>query len=367
MGVVLFMVISFVGISSSYARSENHINTPSVVVFGAPDANISAGNLSPMSTTHPPGGGGGGGGGGNPYPPVYYTIEIFGGNGEAEVSGDILSNGQTIMLIASTTYAIQAVSLASSYGFFQWETNSGSINNYESPSTSLNTGYSNGILTLVLNASANPWSGFAQSGSVQSVTGEFYVPSASYVGGNPNLFGIWVGIGGFSGTNLWQSGVAISVSSSGAETVTAFYETWVDGQNIPPVYNNTFQISPGDLLKISVAYSNGVCSFSISDLSTKTAWSGNSVSFTPNTQSAEWILENQVEGNQFGGNHYSLPDFGTVSWTDVSSNIGNLLYPVSALYFSVATNANYGYAYGGESFPGYLTSPGSFDVTYSPP
>ncbi len=252
MGVVLFMVISFVGISSSYARSENHINTPSVVVFGAPDANISAGNLSPMSTTHPPGGGGGGGGGGNPYPPVYYTIEIFGGNGEAEVSGDILSNGQTIMLIASTTYAIQAVSLASSYGFFQWETNSGSINNYESPSTSLNTGYSNGILTLVLNASANPWS-------------------------------------------------------------------------------------------------------------------GNSVSFTPNTQSAEWILENQVEGNQFGGNHYSLPDFGTVSWTDVSSNIGNLLYPVSALYFSVATNANYGYAYGGESFPGYLTSPGSFDVTYSPP
>lgn len=362
-GIVLLMVTSFIGFST--LSNSSHPNKNSLTMgpgFGGSNLSQNATNpfslLSPLVITHPPGGGGGGSGGGNSYPPVYYTIEIYGGNAEAEVSGDVLSNGQTIMLIASSSYTIQAVSIASPYSFFQWETNSGSINNYESPTTTLNTGYSNGILTLVLNAASNNWAGFVQSGSVQSATGEFYVPSASYVGGTPNLFGLWVGIGGNGGTNLWQAGIAVEVSDLNVESIIPFYEDWP--QQSSGIYNQSFSISAGDLVQVWVNYSNGFSTFSIVDYTNHHAWK-NGIPYTPNTQTAEWILENQCEAG------YSLPDFGTVTWMDVSSNIGNLLYPVAAFHFSVANNAQYGYVYGGAGLPGYLTSPSDFYVTYYPP
>ena len=354
MGVVLFMMISLMGISSfPYAGVQNHSNGLPVAVFGAYAATGNNGTPapSPMVITPPPGGGGGG----SPPSTINYNIYVFGGYGEVEIAGNDYSNGQSVSLSPSTTYSVQAVSINIAYKFFQWETNSGSIDNYEASSTSLNTGYSSGSLALVLNSTAttDAWAGFVQSGStnsVTSVTGEFYVPQASYVSGpHPDHIGIWVGIDGFSNQILWQAGISVNVSSNGAETVTPWYETYPN----PPVYDNSIHFSTGNLVQVWTNYSNGESTFKIIDYSTRQSW-GKTVSFSLQDDSyAEWIVEDP-------SGYFTMPDYGTITWLDVSSNLGNLISPLTAVFQSFTEyNVN-----GQASYPGHLTDPIDFYVTY---
>ncbi len=293
---------------------------------------------------------GGGGGGSSPPPSVSYQINVFGGNAKIQIDSSTYSNGQPVTLDASTTYEIQAASIASGYKFFQWEANSGSIDNYEGTPTYLNTGSSSGSLVLVLNATTSNWAGFVQSGSINKVTGEFYIPSASYVSGgtNPNVFGMWVGIGGFGQSTLWQSGVAVNVSSSGVETVTPWYEA------LPalPVYNNSMHFNPGDLVQVWTNYSNGISTFEIKDYTTGQSWGG-SFSYTPVTNAAEWIVENIGD---------TVPNFGDVTWTVASSNTGNLISPLLSSY-----QYGDGPQIGGQfstMYNIYITEPGQFVVNY---
>lgn len=293
------------------------------------------------------GGSGRGGGGGNPPPTVSYQIDVFGGNAEIQIDSSTYSNGQSVTLDASTTYEIQAVSIASGYKFFQWEANSGSIDNYEGTPTYLNTGTSSGSLVLVLNGTTNNWAGFVQSGSINKVTGEFYIPSASYASGgtNPNVFGIWVGIGGFGQNTLWQAGVAVNVSSNGVETVTPWYEALPAG----PVYNNGMHFNAGDLIQVWTNYSNGVSTFEIKDYTTGQYWGG-SFSYTPVTNTAEWIVEDP--GTTF---HPTEPNYGDVTWVLATSNGGNLLSPIVSF---TEINGNQ------MSYCGFITEPSQFVVDY---
>lgn len=355
-GVVLFMTVSFMGISSmTYAKPVYRQDDSSIPIFGALDANGSAftSEPSPMVISHPPGGGGGG----NPPSTVNYNIYVFGGYGEVDIGGNDYSNGQVASLNPSTTYSIEAVSINVAYKFFQWETNAGSINNYEASSTYLNTVYSSGSLVLVLNNTAinNIWAGFVQSGStgsVTSVTGEFYVPQASYVSGqSPDSIAIWIGIDGYSDYTLWQAGISVNVSSNGAETVTPWYETCDAASPSPPIYDNSVHFSPGNLVQVWTNYSNGESTFKIVDYSTGQSW-GKTVSFILNDDSsAEWIVEDS------GGN-YIMPDYGTIAWLDVSSNLGNLISPLTSIHQSYTEEG------GQASYPGYLTDPIDFDVVY---
>lgn len=291
---------------------------------------------------------GGGGGGSSPPPTVSYQIDVFGGNAEIQIDSSTYSNGQSVTLDASATYEIQAVSIASGYKFFQWETNSGSIDNYEGTPTYLNTGTSSGTLALVLNNTAitNSWAGFVQSGTINSVTGEFQIPSASYVSGgtNPNTIGIWVGIGGYSGEYLWQAGVAVNVSSNGVETVTPWYEE----APTPAIYNNGMHFNAGDLIQVWTNYSSEISTFEIKDYTTGQSW-GSSFSFTPSTNTAEWIVEDPSHGS------FTMPNYNAVSWTLASSNIGNLISPLTAVTQYVGNTVSYGH---------YITEPYQFAVYY---
>jgi hypothetical protein len=296
-GVVLFMMVSFMGISSSaYVRPIYKRDSSAIPIFGALDANGSTFTSAPsqMVISHPSGGGGGGG---SPPSTVNYNIYVFGGYGEVDIAGNDYSNGQVASLNPSTTYSIQAFSINVAYKFFQWGTNAGSIDNYESYSTYLNTVYSSGSLVLVLNNTANNnlWADFVQSGStgsVISVTGEFYVPQASYVSGqNPDSIGIWVGIDGYSDCTLWQAGIVVNVSLNGAETVTPWYETYDEASLSPPIYDNNVHFSPGNIAQVWTNYSSGESTFKIVDYSTEQSW-GKTVSFTLyDYSSAEWIVE----------------------------------------------------------------------------
>lgn len=291
---------------------------------------------------------GGGGGGGSSPPTVSYQIDVFAGNAEIQIDSSTYSNGQSVTLDASTTYEIQAVSIASGYKFFQWETSSGSIDNYEGAQTYLNTGTSSGSLVLVLTGTTNNWAGFVQSGTANGVTVEFCVPSASYVSGgtNPNVFGIWVGIGGTTSvSNLWQAGVAVNVSSSGAETVTPWYEALPAG----PVYNSGMHFNAGNLIQVWTNYSSGVSTFEIKDYTSGQSWGG-SFSYTPLTSTAEWMVEDPGTVN-----HPTEPNYGDVTWTLATSNDGNLLSPIVSF---TEINGNQ------MSYCGYITEPSQFVVNY---
>jgi hypothetical protein len=349
--ILLFVFPLAMYFTPSISSVTNHgVNTgeySSANIFGNLGSKVSAApqEPTPCSTC----GGGGGGGGGSPPATVNYKIDVFGGNANIQIDSSTYSNGQSVTLDASTTYEIQAVSIASGYKFFQWETNSGSITNYERTPTYLNTGTNAGTLVLVLNGTSSNWAGFVQSGSINSVTGEFYVPSASFVSGgtNPNSIGIWVGIGGFSQNSaIWQAGVAVNVSSSGVETVTPWYEM----PPAIPIYNNNMHLNPGNLVQVWTNYSNGVSTFEIKDYTTGQFW-GKSVSFTPATNTAEWIVEDPGSVS-----HPTVPNYGDVTWSLASSNSGNLL---SEIVSFTEINGNQ------MSYCGYITEPYQFVVDYS--
>ncbi|MCL6091166.1 MAG: G1 family endopeptidase [Candidatus Thermoplasmatota archaeon] len=196
---------------------------------------------------------------------------------------------------------------------------------------------------LVLNGTSSNWAGFVQSGSINKVTGEFYIPSATYVGGTkPNVVGFWVGIGGFGQNTLWQAGIAVNVSSSNVETVTPWYEALPAG----PVYNSGMHFNPGDLVQIWTNYSNGIATFEIKDYTTGQSWGG-SIAYTTSTSTGEWIVED------IG---LTVPNYNDVTWTIASTNDGNLLSPITAF-----TQESVGQI----SYCEYITEPNQFVVDYS--
>ena len=302
---------------------------------------------SPQEPAPCPNCGGGGGGGGTPST-ITYKIAIFDSEAKVQIDSSTYSNGQTVTLDTSSTHEIQAISIASDYSFFQWETSSGSIDNYGASQTYLNTGTSSGILSLVLNNTAitNAWAGFVQSGNASEVTGEFYIPSATYISGgtDPNVIGIWTGIGGFQTNYLWQAGVAVNVSSIGSEIITPWYEAVPAG----PVYNNNIHFNPNDLVQVWTNYSNGISTFEIIDHTTGQQW-GKSISFTPDSNTAEWIVEDPGQG------HFTMPDYNDVTWTIASSNNGNLISPLTAITQYVGSTVSYDH---------FITEPNQFTVYY---
>ncbi len=197
---------------------------------------------------------------------------------------------------------------------------------------------------LVLNLTDKNWAGFIQSGLTSHVTGEFYVPSASYVGTTvaKDAVGIWVGIGGVSVDPLWQAGVAVNVSYNNIETVTPWYEAYPSN----PVYSNSMHFNPGDLVQVWTNYSNGASTFEIKDYSTGQSW-GKSISFTRNTSTGEWVAES------IG---YTLPNFTDITWTSSSSNTGNLISSIQARAQAISGVT--------EMYCGFITEPTQFTVEH---
>lgn len=309
-----------------------------------------------ISNEPTPGPGGGGGGGGSPPQSISLRIDIFQGQANIQVGYNSGGNGATFTLNPYSSYQISINSINSGYKFFQWETNAGYVNNPESSSTTLNTGGSSGTLSLVLNDTSSvvtsSWAGFVQSGSISTVTGEFYVPSATYVNGGPNVVDIWVGIEGFGTTELWQGGIEIDVSSIGVETVTPWYTDY--SANPLPQYVNGVQVNPGDLLQLWTNYSAGTSTFKILDRSNGQSSGTIAVSYTPNTGTAEWIVEDPGMGQN------TMPGYNTVTWTSANSNSCNLISPLTSIMQKVTISTQF-HQY---SFEQYITEPDQFSVTF---
>ncbi len=294
----------------------------------------------------------GGGGGGSSPSSVTITIYVYGGNGMVDIGGTDYGNGQVATLSSPQSYSLSPESISQGFKFFQWDYTAGTVGSTTSTSTTFSTDGYSGSLALILNYSTpENWGGFILSQGVTEMSGVFQVPvTTGYTtsGYDLDITAIWVGIGGVYSSSLWQAGVNVEVTPAGNEVVLPWYEDYPLNAQI---FIQDFTINPGDFVNVQVSFSNGVSTFTIVDQTTGQSDSG-SMSFTPNTSTGEWTVE------QIGS--YALAPFSTITWSDLNYNLVN---PIAANMVSTGgTTPQPQYV-----FPAYITNPNYFSVNYVGP
>ena len=225
------------------------------------------------------------------------------------------------------------------------------------------------------------WAGYVEGSSTttptsfSSVSGSWTQPTADCSAGSSSDSAFWVGLGGYTGESLEQTGTSADCSASGQASYSAWYEL-VPAAQVPV----TMTVAPGDHLSAKVAVSGTTVTISLSDLTRHATFSKQLQMSDPTVSSAEWIAEAPSECTSSASQDchiLPLADFGSVAFTGASASaagrtgsISSGLGPVSAL--TLEANAGYGRLYAtaaqADASPGALSSNGSsFTVTYQQP
>ncbi len=211
----------------------------------------------------------------------------------------------------------------------------------------LNGGMNQQWVLFVPNTSATSspnWSGYVattslsnpQNDSVTYVAGTWTVPTVTATSGNTHSFA-WVGIDGHGNHTVEQAGTAQGINN-GVPYYYAWWEMWssIDLQNLAQRIT-TMTVSPGDSITASVTYQTsgthaGDYLLSIND----TSHSNDSFNIyaspsqyqdpLPDRSTAEWIMEAPT----VGGSITTLPNFGTVTFTNCSATINGTTGPINA-------------------------------------
>ena len=225
------------------------------------------------------------------------------------------------------------------------------------------------------------WAGYVVASSAtkpasfSSVSGSWTQPTANCGAGSPSHSAFWVGLGGYTGAHLEQTGTSADCTASGQAVYSVWYELVPAAQ---VAVNMTVQ--PGDQLSAHVAVSGDTVALSISDLTRHATFSKRLTMSSPGVSSAEWIAEAPsqcVSSSTQDCRILSLADFGSVTFTDASvsadgrtGSITSGLGPVSAL--TLEANPAYGRLYAtaapANASPGALSGNGSsFTVSWRRP
>lgn len=150
--------------------------------------------------------------------------------------------------------------------------------------------------------SASNWSGYAKSGSYSKATATWVVPSVSATK-TASYSSAWVGIDGFTNSNLIQTGTESDYYNGAAH-----YNAWWEILPAPETAITAFAVHPGDVMSASIVNNgNGTWTITISDnkggsFSTTQKYSGAGTS-------VEWIEEAPTVGGRVATlAHYSSPD-----------------------------------------------------------
>lgn len=146
----------------------------------------------------------------------------------------------------------------------------------------------------VPNISGN-WSGYVVPGSgITSVSGEWTVPNAGTL--PPGVSSTWVGIGGYSTTDLIQAGTQQSSSPYSSIFAGGAYGAWIEMLPANPVFitgcnpDPNCTVNPGDVMQVVIT-NNGGSSWTVS-LSDNGRWTYSTPeTYTSTESSAEWIHE----------------------------------------------------------------------------
>jgi hypothetical protein len=132
------------------------------------------------------------------------------------------------------------------------------------------------------------WSGYAVTGTVDSVTGSWVVPTATCVGTGVENTGasFWVGIDGYTSATVEQTGTD-SDCSNGFPSYYAWYEFFpAAGVTIASI-----TVQPGDVMTASVVYDGAEFTATITDENSNETFSITQARSGAKRNSAEWIAE----------------------------------------------------------------------------
>jgi Peptidase A4 family len=225
------------------------------------------------------------------------------------------------------------------------------------------------------------WAGYLVASSAttktsfSAVSGSWTQPAADCAAGSPSYSAFWVGIGGYSGDHLEQTGTSADCSATGQAVYSAWYEL-VPAAQVPV----SMTVRPGDRLSAHVAVSGDTVTVSISDLTRHASFSKPLTMSSPTVSSAEWIAEAPsrcLSSSSQDCHILSLADFGSVTFTGASvsatgrtGSITSGLGQASAL--TLDANPGFGRLYAtaaqADASPGALSGNGSsFTVTWQRP
>jgi Peptidase A4 family len=225
------------------------------------------------------------------------------------------------------------------------------------------------------------WAGYLVASSAttktsfSAVSGSCTQPAADCAAGSPSYSAFWVGLGGYSGDHLEQTGTSADCSASGQAVYSAWYELVPAAQVAV-----TMTVQPGDRLSAHVAVSGDTVTVSLSDSTRHTTFSKQLQMSDPTVSSAEWVAEAPsrcVSSSSQDCHILSLADFGSVTFTGASAAAGGRtgsitsgLGTVSAL--TLEANPSFGRLYAtaaqADASPGALSGNGSsFTVNWRHP
>jgi hypothetical protein len=225
------------------------------------------------------------------------------------------------------------------------------------------------------------WAGYIAASSAtkktsfSAVSGRWTQPAVNCAAGSPSHAAFWVGLGGYSGEHLEQTGTSANCSATGQATYYAWYEL-VPAAEV--LVNMTVQ--PGDQFSAHVAVSGDTVTVSLSNLTRHATFSKRLQMSSPTVSSAEWIAEapSRCLSSASRDCHIlSLADFGSVTFTSATASadgrtgsITSGLGQVSALTLEATPGFGRLYATAAQAnaSPGALSGSGSsFKVNWQRP
>jgi Peptidase A4 family len=181
--------------------------------------------------------------------------------------------------------------------------------------------------------SAN-WAGYSVAAptsaaaiSFRTVSGSWVQPTATCNGASQSFSAYWVGLGGFAqnSSGLEQIGSEADCDGSGHATYSAWYELVPAG---PQTLKMT--VSPGDQMGASVTVIRKHVTLRLRDVTTGAYISKTLRMSTPDTSSADWIVEAPSDCSG-SGNCVPLPlsDFGNLTFSNATAATATHTGPIS--------------------------------------
>lgn len=168
------------------------------------------------------------------------------------------------------------------------------------------------------------WAGYVStSGGFTAISGSWTVPRPTGNGVSTSADATWIGIGGITTNDLIQVGTANQVTASGQVTSVIFYEL-LPGSAITV---SSVSVSPGDVVKASLAVNNGQWTITATNLTTGRSFA-TTIGYTSSFSSAEWIQE---DPSYSGGVLVPFDNFGSVTFSGGLATRGGVVSNLAGL------------------------------------
>jgi hypothetical protein len=176
---------------------------------------------------------------------------------------------------------------------------------------------------------------FNEQNDILCVSGAWTVPAVNVSNGDGHS-STWIGIGGQEDKTLIQVGTEHNVYNGNE-----YYGAWYEMLPALSIRIDNFNVSPGDQISAKITLVNDVANqwnIQIVDLTNGQSFS-REFEYNSTRSSAEWIVERSLVNGQIT----NLADFGSVSFTDCTVQVGDRTGKIDDFTYSVVQMTNQQY------------------------